>query len=82
MNLEGWGVHSNVVLGSFSAPSREAPDIPGPSFWSCIGGKRCSRSGDGDMLENDDPLNEFALFLRSKGIQYGVGMGAGHFKYR
>ena len=56
--------------GSYSEPSWEAPGGPGLSFWSCFGDQSRFRSGNGDMLENDDPLNGIAMFLRSQGIQY------------
>ena len=58
------------VPGSYSEPSGEPPGAPGPSFWSCFGDQSRFRSGNGDMLENDDPLNGIAVFLRSQGIQY------------
>ena len=61
---------SGRVPGSFSEPSLEAPGAPGLSFWSFFSGKSRFRSGNGDMLENDDPLNGIAVFLRSQGIQY------------
>ena len=51
------------VLGSYSESSL---------FWSFLGGKSRLASGNGEMLQNDDSLNDNATFLRSQGLEHEV----------
>ena len=53
--------------GSYSEPSGEPPGALSPLFGAVSVTKV---GGNGDMFENDDPLNGIAVFLRSQGIQY------------
>ena len=39
-------------------------------------------SENGEHLDFDDPLNGFALFLRSQGLQDEAKLDADHIKYR
>ena len=41
-------------------------------FWMILLVQRSVRSENGDMLDFDDPLNEFAMFLRARGLQQEV----------
>ena len=68
--------------GSSLGLSGEPSGVSVLSFLSFFDAKSRFRSGNGEMLENDDPLNGFAVFLRSQGLQDLVKMGAGHLKCR
>ena len=53
------------VLGRFSAPSWEAQGVPRRSFWSCFESKSWFISRNGEMLENEELLNENAILWTS-----------------
>jgi len=74
---DGEGGPSNVILGSFSAPSGEAPGGPSPPFWIRLDSKHRFISRNGGMLENDDRLYGNATFGMSSGIQHRAKTGAG-----
>ena len=53
------------VPGSFSAPFWKAQGLPRLPFWSCLDSNSWFISRNGEMLENDDPLNENVIFWTS-----------------
>ena len=53
------------IPGSYSESSGDALGSSGPSFRSFLAGKSRLASGNGEMLENDDPHNENVIFLES-----------------
>ena len=79
-----WDLFGSIfwALGRPLASFLEALRVPGATFLSRFVVQRSVQSENSDMLDFDDPLNGFAMFLRSQGLQDWVKMGAGHLKCR
>ena len=66
-----WGAHGLLLAspGLLWVGFGGVLGVFGGAFWLIFSFRRGLRSENFEMLENDDPLNEFVVFSRRQGLQ-------------
>jgi hypothetical protein len=66
-----WGAHGLLLAspGLLRVGLGSVLGVFGGPFWLIFSFRRGLRSENFEMLENDDPLNEFVVFSRPQGLQ-------------
>ena len=66
-----WGAHGLLLAspGLLRVGLGSVLGVFGSPFWLIFSFRRGLRSENFEMLENDDPLNEFVVFSRPQGLQ-------------